>query len=227
MNIPRKIEISPSILSADFANLEKELNILKQAKVERIHLDIMDGHFVPNITFGPPLVECIRKKTDIFLESHLMITDPEKYIIPFKEAGSDLIIFHKEVSDNPIYLIDKIKNLGIQAGISINPDTEWEEIGDLLPFLDMVLIMSVHPGFGGQKYIPKTAQKMRFMLDYIKSKNLNIDIGIDGGINSETVKDASKNGANIIIAGSYLFNSQDIIATINFLRSEAEKNYAF
>ena len=225
MNIEKKIEISPSILSADFTNLGKDLDILKQAKVERIHLDIMDGHFVPNITFGPPLVECIRKRTDILLESHLMIENPEKYIIPFKEAGSDIIIFHKEVVDKPVDLIEKIKNLGIKTGISINPETDWEDIINVLPLVDIVLIMSVHPGFGGQKYIHKAAAKMKVMSDYIKRKGLNIDIGIDGGINLETVKDAAQNGANIIIAGSYIFNSNNVIETINLLKKEAEKNY--
>jgi len=225
MSFERQVEISASILSADFANLERDLNILKKAKVERLHLDIMDGHFVPNITFGPPLVKCIHEKTDILLESHLMIENPEKYIVPFAEAGSDIIIFHQEIVNNPVFLIDKIKNLGIKAGISINPETDWTTIKDVLPLVDIVLIMSVNPGFGGQKYIHKAADKMKLMFDYIKQKDFNVDIGIDGGINLETVSDASKKGANIIIAGSYIFNSENISETVNLLKMEAKKNY--
>jgi ribulose-phosphate 3-epimerase len=151
-----------------------------------------------------------------------MISEPAKYIKQFKEAGSDIIIVHKEVLENPRPLLEEIKAMGIQAGISINPNTPWQEIKDVLDIVDMVLIMSVYPGFGGQKYIREAADKMKEMYDYITANNLNVDIGIDGGISLDTVKDAAKKGANVIIAGSCVFGADDPVKMIDELRMAAE-----
>ncbi|MCP4482502.1 MAG: ribulose-phosphate 3-epimerase [bacterium] len=219
----RRIEIAPSILAADFTDLKKELKMLETAEVERIHLDVMDGHFVPNITFGPPLIHCIDDVTDLFLEAHLMIFEPQKYLKAFKNAGSDIIIIHKEVLANPRPLLEEIKGMGIQAGISINPGTPWQEIKDVLAIVDMVLIMTVNPGFGGQKYIADAALKMQDMAEYISNAGFKqeIDIGIDGGIDPETIKDAAAKGANVFIAGSSIFNADDPIQRIKELRKAA------
>ncbi|MDR0676698.1 MAG: ribulose-phosphate 3-epimerase [Elusimicrobiota bacterium] len=214
-NSKMKIELSPSLLSADFLNLEKQLKILENENIKRIHLDIMDGNFVPNISFGQPILKSLRKKTKLLFETHLMIQHPENYIKSFKDAGSDILIFHYEATTDHIYLIEEIKNLGMKAGISIKPATCWEEIGDLLPLLDIVLIMSVEPGFSGQHYMPETARKMKFMHSYVLEKNLNIDIAIDGGINENTIQDAVKNGANILISASAVFSNDENIMRAN------------
>jgi ribulose-phosphate 3-epimerase len=203
----KNLYLSPSLLSADFMNIERQFKLLEAENINRIHLDVMDGHFVPNISFGAPVIKSLREKSNFVFETHLMIKNPEKYIDSFKEAGSDIIIFHQEATEEPIYLIDKIKSLDMKAGISIKPNTPWEEIGELLHLVDMILIMSVEPGFGGQKYMPETAKKMKFMFEYMKDQEIfDVDIAIDGGINESTLDDAIINGANIFIAGSSLFN---------------------
>jgi len=199
--------VAPSLLSADFADLRTELLQIEQTRAEWIHLDVMDGHFVPNITFGPPLVKSIRKNTKLFLDTHLMISDPAKYAPEFAKAGSDLITFHSEVCDNSqelVKIIDNIKKLNKKAGLSIKPMTPVSEIAEVLNLLDLVLVMTVEPGFGGQKFMHDAAEKIR----EIRELAPNIDIQVDGGINAETANIAANLGANVLVAGSYVFGDE-------------------
>ncbi len=221
----KEIKLSPSILSADFANLESELKVLEQSGVDRIHLDVMDGHFVPNLTFGPPVVKALRKKTGtrLLFETHLMISNPEKYVLPFKEAGSDIIIFHIETAQNPIRLIDQIESLDMKSGVCIKPNTNWEEIGGILHLVDMVLVMTVEPGFGGQEYLSSAAKKIQDLHNFILNQKLDIDIAVDGGINLETIKDATEKGANILVAGNAIYHDKKVLENIKALKSAAEK----
>lgn len=208
--------IAPSILSADFANLERDILKIKSGGAEWAHVDVMDGHFVPNITIGAPVVKSIRKVTDIFLDVHLMIENPEKYIPDFAKAGSDLITFHYEATkENTIDVIEQIKSYGIKAGISIKPKTKPEEIEEYINKVDLVLVMTVEPGFGGQSFMPDCAEKIK----YIKTKAKNdLYIEVDGGINSETGKICKDYGANVLVAGSYVYGNKDIKKAIDSLR---------
>ncbi|MFC1512614.1 ribulose-phosphate 3-epimerase [bacterium] len=219
----KNIQIAPSILSADFADLASAIKKIEQAGAFRIHLDVMDGHFVNNITFGPPLVKSIRPRTKLILESHLMIENPKKFIDAFKKAGSDIIIIHYETSSEPQKLLNQIKETGAQAGISINPGTPWEKIKDLLELVDIVLVMTVNPGFGGQLFIHEVLDKIKELKKYIQENNLSIDIEVDGGINTETIKPAAQAGANIIVAGSSIFNKHDPVKAIIELKESAER----
>ena len=201
-----KIIISPSILSADFMNLEQEINSVKNAGADRIHIDVMDGHFVPNITVGIPVVKSIRNKTDMFLDVHLMIENPERYIAAFAEAGADLITFHYEAASEPQRVISIIKNCGKKAGISIKPGTEGSKIIPYLNDVDLILVMTVEPGFGGQEFMHDCAMK----IPLIKEKaSQNLVIQVDGGINNLTGKICKSLGANSLVAGSYIYGSDD------------------
>jgi len=205
------IKISPSILSADFGKLNEDIQTIEEY-VDYIHVDVMDGHFVPNISFGIPVMKCIN--TSKPLDVHLMISEPEKYIEDFAKAGASIITVHAEVCNNLSEIISKIKKLGVRAAVSINPDTEVSAIEDVLDEVDMVLVMSVHPGFGGQSFIESVLPKIK----KIREMKANLDIEIDGGINAETVKLAKEAGANIIVAGSYIFKSIDRKEAIASLR---------
>ena len=207
--------ISPSILSADFANLERDIKLVENFGADWLHIDVMDGHFVPNITIGVPVVKSIRKITNLPLDVHLMIENPEKYVEAFAKAGADIITFHVEASKDSLNLIRKIKSLNCKAGISIKPKTSPELIKDFLPEVDMVLVMTVEPGFGGQSFMEDCAKKIPF----IKRNSFeNLIIQVDGGINEKTGKLCRDLGANSLVAGSYIYNSNDVGFAIKSLK---------
>jgi len=217
------IEIAPSILSTDFSNLTDALKKCEKAGAKILHIDVMDGHFVPNITLGPVVIESLRRKTKMILDTHLMITDPEKYIGPFAKAGSDWLTFHIEAVKNPSVLIRKIKSLKLKAGISINPATLVCELSKYLKELDLVLVMSVNPGFGGQGFIPLTLKKISDLKKMIKNKNLKISV--DGGIDFDTIYSVVNAGADIVVAGNSVFRSGlSISRSLKKLRSRIEKH---
>lgn len=212
-----KIIISPSILSADFSNLERDIKKVENAGADWVHVDVMDGHFVPNITIGVPVVKSLRGITTLPLDVHLMIENPEKYIEPFAKAGADILTFHYEaVPQIEIpQIVEKIKSFNIKAGISIKPKTPAEVLIKYLDILDMVLIMTVEPGFGGQEFMPDCAEKIKI----IRQNNPNIIIQVDGGINAETGKTCKEYGANSLVAGNYIYKSSNIENAIKSLKN--------
>lgn len=211
------MKISPSILASDYANLEKELNKCKQAGADLIHIDVMDGHFVPNISIGIPVVSAIKKVCDIPFDVHLMISEPLRYAEDFAKAGADIICFHAESNSDIKATIDKIKELGKRAALAVKPNTPIDVVLPYLDDLSMVLVMTVEPGFGGQSFMECTMPK----IEKIREINKTIDIEVDGGINLDTVKIASKAGANVFVAGSAVFNSPDPQKAINDLKENA------
>ena len=210
-----KIIISPSILSADFANLERDIKRVEDAGADWIHVDVMDGHFVPNITIGVPVVKSIKKVSNLPLDVHLMIENPEKYIQPFAQAGSDILTFHYEAVKDVSSVVNIIKSYGVKAGMSIKPKTPAEEILEFLPLLDLVLVMTVEPGFGGQSFIKVCAEKIPLIKKYASE---NLIIQVDGGINAETAKICTAYGANSLVAGNYIYKSGDIQKAVQSLR---------
>lgn len=211
------IIVSPSILSADFANLERDIKLVERNGADWIHVDVMDGHFVPNITIGIPVVKSIKKVTTLPLDVHLMIENPEKYIEDFANAGADILTFHYEAvkKENIKSLITKIKNLGAKAGLSIKPKTQPEEILEFLPDLDLVLVMTVEPGFGGQKFMADCAEKIKVIKPHATE---HLFIQVDGGINEETGKTCTEYGANSLVAGSYIYKAENIKEAILSLK---------
>ena len=214
------ILVSPSILSADFANLERDIKKVETAGADWLHIDVMDGHFVPNLTLGAPIVKSLRKITDLPFDVHLMINNPENLIDDFIDAGADIITVHMESTNHLHRLIQKIKSKGVKAAVSLNPATPLNTLDEILSDLDMVLLMSVNPGFGGQSFIPSTLDKLARLREMITAKNLNIDIQVDGGINVETAPEVIKHGANILVAGSAVYGSKDIKDTIAKLKKQ-------
>lgn len=202
-------KILPSILSADFANLERDIKELESIGIDMFHIDVMDGNFVPNISFGFPIIESIRTKTDKVFDCHLMIANPENYVEQFCKVGCDMVSFHIEATNHADRVIQVIKNNGKKAGIVLNPQTSIESIKYLLPKLDYVLIMTVNPGFGGQKFIPEMLEKIEELAKLREEKNYNFLIEVDGGINTETSKACRDRGADLLVCGSFLFGASN------------------
>ena len=217
----KKIQISPSILSADFSQLGNEIKRLIDAGADMIHVDVMDGHFVPNLTIGPPVIKALKKNSSIPFDVHLMISPVHKYIEAFANAGADIITIHPEATEDLQNSINKIKELKKKVGISLNPETKIDVVKKFLNQIDLILIMSVNPGFGGQKFMPEVLKKIKDLVDIQKKEGINFDIEIDGGINFENSKLAIEAGANILVSGTTIFKSNDgnIKKNIDLLRS--------
>ena len=217
----KKIKISPSILSGDFSQLGSEIQKLEKAGADMIHVDVMDGHFVPNLTIGPPVIKSLRKHSKLPFDVHLMISPVHKYIKNFADAGADIITVHPEATKNLGDTIKHIKNFNKKVGLSLNPETQIDVIKDFLGEIDLVLIMSVHPGFGGQKFIPDVLKKIKDLDQIKKQKNMNFDIEVDGGINFSNSKLVKEAGANILVSGTTIFkdNEGDIKKNIEILKT--------
>lgn len=212
------VKIAPSILSADFSKLGEEITAVEKAGADYIHIDVMDGHFVPNITIGPLIVEAIRPITKLPLDVHLMIENPDQYIEAFAKAGADYITVHVEACRHLHRTIQNIKSFGIKAGVVLNPATPVESIQHIIADIDMVLLMSVNPGFGGQKFIPEVLPKIKKVKRMAEEKGLALEIEIDGGVNPETGKQCMEAGANVLVAGSAIYNQPDYAKAISLIR---------
>jgi ribulose-phosphate 3-epimerase len=211
--------ISPSLLSADFGNLQKDIEMINQSEADWFHLDIMDGVFVPNISFGFPVIKFIKKHAKKPLDVHLMIVDPDRYIEDFQKAGADLLTVHYETCNHLHRTIQNIKSKKMKAGVSLNPHTPVNLLKDIIADLDLVLIMSVNPGFGGQKFIPNTIDKIKELKELIIQKNSNALIEVDGGIDNKNAKILIEAGCDVLVAGSYIFGSQNQLETIKDLKT--------
>ena len=216
----KKIQISPSILSADFSQLGAEIKRLEEGGADMIHVDVMDGHFVPNLTIGPPVIKALKKQCSIKFDVHLMISPVHKYIQAYSDAGADIITIHPEATDNLEKSILKIKSLNKKVGVSLNPETKIDMIINYLDKIDLVLIMSVNPGFGGQKFMPEVLDKIKQLKKIQSKNNISFDIEIDGGINFDNCQTAIEAGANILVSGTTVFksNNGDIKKNINLLK---------
>ena len=214
------IKISPSILSADFSQLATEIKRLEEGGADMIHVDVMDGHFVPNLTIGPPVIKALRKHCKLMFDVHLMISPVHKYIKEYSDSGADIITFHPEATENMKNTISLIKSLNKKVGVSLNPDSEINKISNYLDGIDLVLVMSVFPGFGGQKFIPEVLNKIKTLKELKDKNNYNFDIEVDGGVNFSNSKDILKAGANILVSGTTVFkeNNGDIKKNIKILK---------
>jgi len=217
--VSQKIKIAPSILSADFSILGEEVKNLDMAGADYIHVDVMDGHFVPNITFGPVVIKKIRKYTKLPFDVHLMISPVEKYIKDFADAGADIITIHPEATDNIERCVKTIKSLGKKAGVSLNPKTPISSLEKVIDTLDLILVMSVHPGFAGQSFMPEVLSKVKELRKIINGKGLKTDLEIDGGINFETGAIAIKAGADVLVSGTTIFSGKSLQDNIQKLRT--------
>lgn len=209
------IKIAPSILASDFSRLGEEIRAVIDAGADLIHVDIMDGHFTPNITIGPPVVAALRRHCSVPMDVHLMISDPGAYVEDFASAGADLISFHIEASPHPLRIVDKIRDLGLQAGIVLNPGTPTDDIEYVVDAVDFVLVMTVNPGFGGQKFIPEMLRKIELVRAMIGTR----DLEVDGGIDDNTAPQVIKAGANVLVAGSYIYQSPSYLKAMDTLRA--------
>ncbi len=216
------VKIAPSFLSADFSALEREIRAVEAAGVEYIHLDVMDGHFVPNLTFGPLVVEAIRKKTQLVLDVHLMISDPRKYLQAFADSGADILTVHVEIEDDLPDLLREIRAAGMKAGASVKPATPVETLFPLLPSLDLALVMSVEPGFGGQSFIPASLPKVRALREEIARQGVETEIEIDGGIGPGNAREVVEAGVEVLVAGSAAFRGGKVTENVAALREAAE-----
>ena len=212
-------QLCPSILSADFNRLGEQIKALEKEGVEYLHIDVMDGDFVPNITFGMPVIKSIRKESKMFFDVHLMVMAPERYIQDFVDCGADSITIHAEACEDLERTIEAIRDAGVKVGISIKPATPVNDISHLLEDVDMVLVMTVQPGFGGQKYIPECTEKIQELRELIESEKLNVDIQVDGGINEDTLETVMKAGANLLVMGSGVFQG-DLSANVRRLKKK-------
>ncbi|MGP1405509.1 ribulose-phosphate 3-epimerase [Filifactor alocis] len=218
------IKLAPSILSADFSQLAESVKAVENAGCEYLHIDVMDGHFVPNITFGAVVFEKLRKKSNMTFDCHLMIEQPDLYLEDFVKAGADIITVHQEACVHLNRTIHHIKELGCKAGVAINPATSPQALEYVLQDVDMVLIMSVNPGFGGQKFIPQSLDKIKKLKQMIDAKNYNVDIQVDGGVSVDNIHDIVTAGANIVVAGSAIFGKDNIQKAVSDLRDSAEQS---
>jgi ribulose-phosphate 3-epimerase len=223
MPSPGTIEVVPSILSADFAKLAEEIAIVASAGVRMLHLDVMDGHFVPNITIGPPVIAKLRQHSDLFFDTHLMISAPDRYVEAFAQAGADHITFHIETAAEPGPLVDQIHALGCTAGITLNPETPVESVEKIAPRCDLVLVMTVHPGFGGQSFIDAAARKVTAIRKIVGP---NVRVEVDGGIDSETTPIVVAYGADTLVAGNAIFGKSDRVAAIEAIRAAGRQRPA-
>lgn len=218
------VKIAPSFLSADFSALEREIRAIEAAGVDYIHLDVMDGHFVPNISFGPMVVEAVRGKTDLVLDVHLMITDPGKYLQAFADSGADILTVHVEVDADLPELLGRIRQAGMKAGATVKPGTPVEALFPLLPALDLALVMSVEPGFGGQAFMPESLPRVRALKAEVERLGVETEIEIDGGIKVENARQAVEAGVEVLVAGSSVFLDGKVAENVAALRRAAEGN---